>query len=527
MCGICGIFFREKNQWDHSSILRMCAKIRHRGPDDEGIYTDPLAHLGMRRLNIIDLETGHQPIHNEDKTVWTVFNGEIYNFPDLRKALINKGHRFYTLADTEVIIHLYEEYEEDFIKHLRGMFAIALWDTKTKSGYLVRDRLGIKPLYYTKTPLGIVFGSEIKTILEAPVTSAEMDISSLNDYITFGYIPEPKSIFKNIHKLSPGTFLKIQHGDVKERCYWKLSDFAPEKDYGESYYLEGILEQIREAVKIRLISDVPLGAFLSGGIDSSMVVAIMSELLDKPVKTFTIGFDETVFDETGYARTSASHFGAEHHELVVRPDFITMIDDISYILDEPFADQSVIPTYYVSRLAREKVTVVLSGDGGDELFGGYETYIWALKEKRYNWFPYTLKTLLRGISQIMPYGFYGKNYLEHIALNNEERFINSISTSIQFKKRLFSNDFIKRLTSLDNSGIFHNYLNEIDGRDFIDKILYLDIKTYLVGDILTKVDRMSMGHSLEARVPLLDHKLVEFACKIPASYKIRNMVSKY
>ncbi len=529
MCGICGVFFNEKSQWaDNSNISRMCGTIQHRGPDDEGIYTDSLVNLGMRRLEVIDLNTGHQPIHNEDKTVWTVFNGEIYNFPDLRKELINNGHEFYTKTDSEVIVHLFEEYGVDFIKRLRGMFAIALWDTRTNTGYLVRDRLGIKPLYFTETCVGIVFGSEVKAILAAPETSKEMDCDALNDYISLKYIPEPKSIYKNIHKLKPGTFLKIKKGDIEETSYWDLSTFGPVgKDYGESYYVDGILEHLKEAVRIRLTSDVPLGAFLSGGIDSSMVVATMANLLDRPVKTFTIGFDETSFDETPYAKISADHFGTEHHELVVKPDFVSMLDHITDILDEPFADQSVIPTYYVSKLARENVTVVLSGDGGDELFGGYETYLWALNEIKYDLLPGVFKDFLHKISQIIPYGFYGKNYLNHISLNKEERFINSILTSIQFKRRLFSDDFIKELTLLDNSGICHNYFNEAGGRDFLSKMLYLDMKTYLVGDILTKVDRMSMSHSLEARVPLLDHHLVEFACSIPTHYKIRDKISKY
>jgi asparagine synthase (glutamine-hydrolysing) len=377
MCGIAGFVessattFPFDPETSRGLVHRMCDVIRHRGPDDEGVWVDEGVALGMRRLSIIDLSTGHQPIHNEDRSVWIVFNGEVYNFRELRRELEAAGHRFYTSTDTEVIVHAYEQWGKEAIGRLRGMFGLAIWDTSSRTLLVARDRIGIKPMHYATANGRFYFGSEIKSLLEAPDLPRDLDPAALDHYLSFLYTPSDGSIFKSVRKLPPGHLLTWTDGRIATEQYWRMP--AAETFAGSE---EDAVQQLRavlsDAVRSHMISDVPLGAFLSGGVDSSLVVGLMSELSHSRVKTFSIGFDEPAFDELEHARRVADHFGTDHHEFVVKPDGVGILDRLISHFDEPFADSSAIPTWYVSEMARRHVTVVLSGDGGDELFGGYE-----------------------------------------------------------------------------------------------------------------------------------------------------------
>ncbi len=375
MCGIAGIVDDRPDAWvDQSTIHRMCQTIVHRGPDDEGIFVKGGAGLGMRRLSVIDLSGGHQPVFNEDRTVWVVFNGEIYNFPRLRRELEENGHRFYTNSDTEVIVHLYEDFGTDCIQKLRGMFAFALYDEKRRCLVMARDRLGKKPLHYSLTNGRLLFGSEIKAILAVAPDLAEVNAQALLEYLYFGYVPDPITAFSSIHKLPPGHLLQFQDGVITVRQYWDLPAYDTYFPKTEEECLEELERRLFEATRIRLISDVPLGAFLSGGVDSSTVVAMMARASSGPVKTFSIGFAKDDFNEAHYARLVAAKFGTEHHEMILDPDVVQTVDHLSSSLEEPFGDSSMLPTYYVSQMARQHVTVALSGDGGDEIFAGYNRY---------------------------------------------------------------------------------------------------------------------------------------------------------
>ncbi len=514
------------------TLDKMCKIITHRGPDEQGATVEGRAALGMRRLSIIDLKCGQQPICTEDGNLIIIFNGEIYNYRELKSELESLGHRFKTNSDTETILHAFEEFGADCLEKLRGMFAFAIWNKREESLFIARDRVGKKPLFYTLTERGnFVFGSELKVLLAHGEVKKEIDFSALDAYLTFGYVPEEFCIFRNVQKLAPAHYLTFKDGVIETKEYW---DFRYEKIAEiktEAEYVEELRELIREAVKIRLISEVPLGAFLSGGVDSSTIVGMMSQLSDKPVKTFSIGFNEDSFDELKYARIAAKHFGTEHHEFVVTPDLMETIDELVWHFDEPFADPSSLPTFMVSKMARRFVTVVLSGDGGDELFAGYTRYVKDKKRNGLGNLPSALrKSLLKPLSEALPHGAKGKNYLYNSSLDAIDRYIDSISHfNLLGKNALYSDNFMANLNGDFGNGedVFRQIAQRISTGNPTDNLLYLDSKTYLPGDILTKVDRMSMATSLEARVPLLDHKLIEFVTSIPTELKLKGTETKY
>jgi asparagine synthase (glutamine-hydrolysing) len=531
MCGIAGIVHSEAGAAiDRDTIHRMCEQIVYRGPDDEGMYVREGAGLGMRRLSIIDLSGGRQPIHNEDQSVCVVYNGEIYNFLELRRELEKRGHRFYTNSDTEVIVHLYEEMGADCVGKLRGMFAIAVYDERRRKLLLARDRLGIKPLHYVLHKGRLLFGSEIKTILAVCPELRELNTDGLLQYVDFGYIPDPHTAFNKISKLPPGHLLEFANGQLSVRQYWDLPPFSTHEPNSEEECLDELERRLAEAVRIRLIADVPLGALLSGGTDSSIVVALMARWSSAPVKTFSIGFEHGGFDEAHYARKVAEHFGTEHHEFVVRPDIHETLTYLTSRLDEPFGDSSMLPTYFVSRMARQSVTVALSGDGGDELFGGYERYRIHMSRRRFNWIPGWAGSLYRhAVFPVLPQRMPGRRFLYDISLPWSERAISAstFQSVLGGKRSLLSADFRQAKNGGDPLDVFRAHLKKVATRDPLSQLLYLDTKTYLPGDILTKVDRMSMATSLEARVPILDHQFVEWVTGLPAHWKMRGMEQKY
>lgn len=531
MCGIAGMLSTEPGCVADAAVLRrMCDAIIHRGPDDEGYHVSGPVGLGMRRLSIIDLSTGHQPISNEDGTVWIVFNGEIYNFAALRDELRARGHIFRTNTDTEVIVHLYEDLGRDCIKRLRGMFAFAIYDSKNRSLLLARDRLGKKPLHYALDQGCLLFGSEIKSLLEAAPDLAEVNREGLLNYFYFGYIPDPQSAFQKIQKLPPGHLLEYRNGRIDVKRYWDLPAYGTRESMSEEECLEEMERRLAEAVRMRLVSDVPLGAMLSGGVDSSIVVALMARASSRPVKTFTIGFDHSEFDETHYARKVAARFDTDHHELVLKPDIIGTLDKLTPGLEEPFADSSILPTYYVSCLARQHVTVALSGDGGDELFAGYDRYARLLSRNHLNHVPRSIGRLYRERLYHKLPSFYGRRFLFNISMPVRDRYIDSVSHFPAWgrERALFSRDFLAWADSLESPlTLFRRMFDEAPANDLVSRLLYLDTKTYLPFDILTKVDRMSMATSLEVRVPILDHIFLEWVTGLPISLKFRNMSGKY
>ncbi|MGH9433494.1 MAG: asparagine synthase (glutamine-hydrolyzing) [Terriglobia bacterium] len=532
MCGIAGIFQTHPDAHvDTMTVHRMCQTIIHRGPDDEGIFTQGPVGLGMRRLSIIDLAGGHQPIHNEDRTIWVVFNGEIYNFPGLRQELEERGHRFYTNTDTEVIAHLFEDHGADCVKKLRGMFAFAVYDLEHRRLFLARDRLGIKPLHYAFVNGTLYFGSEIKAILAAAPELKEVDPQALLAYFCYGYIPDPETAFKSIHKLPPGHVIELAGGKLRLDRYWDLPPYGAHTPRSEEECLEELEERLAEAVRIRLISDVPLGALLSGGVDSSVVVALMARASSRPVKTFSIGFSKQDFNESAYARRVAERFHTEHHELIVEPDISGTLEALTHGLEEPFADSSMIPTYHVSRLARQHVTVALSGDGGDELFAGYDRYSVHLRRQASRMVPRWAGRAYRNhVYPRLPGRFRGRKFLYNVSLPPPERYLDSISVlPVDHREsNLFSSQFREAARHYgDPAARFRDYLTNAPAHDPLSRLLYLDTKTYLVADILTKVDRMSMASSLEARVPILDHVFVEYVTSLPVSWKLRNGEKKY
>jgi asparagine synthase (glutamine-hydrolysing) len=536
MCGISGIFeFQRRQPIPQELVHRMNETIIHRGPDDEGIYCGEGVGFGFRRLSIIDLAGGHQPISNEDGRLWVMLNGEIYNYPELRHELESKGHRFSTRSDTETIVHLYEEYGEDCFRKLRGMFAIALWDSEKRQLLLARDRVGKKPLFYAADSKRILFGSELKVLLAADGLSREIDREALSDYFSFGYIPAPKTIYRSARKLRPGHYLVVSEGKLREVCYWDLS-FAQVENRTEDDWCELLRHQMCEATRVRLMSDVPLGAFLSGGVDSSSIVAMMSRLMKRPVTTCSIGFEEEEFNEAKYAREVAQLFNADHHEETVRPSALEILEKLVWHYDEPFADSSAIPTYYVSRVARRHVTVALGGDGGDENFAGYRRYVLDYYENRLrSHVPQSMRSAVFGpLGQWYPAlawaprVFRGKATFQSLSRTPLEGYFNSVSYFRPGEKdRLFTPEFEKSLGGYDSIDVFREHYNRADTDDLLSRIQYLDIKTYLPDDILTKVDRASMAVSLEVRAPLLDHQLMETVAKIPSSLKLRGRTGKY
>jgi asparagine synthase (glutamine-hydrolysing) len=533
MCGIAGFF--EPNPAltaieRRDVIQHMCDVIAHRGPDDEGFYQDGGLALGMRRLSIIDLATGQQPISNEDGSVRIVFNGEIYNYAELRAGLLQRGHQFRTNSDTETIVHLYEEMGDRCVEKLRGMFGFAIWDAREQKLLLARDRLGKKPLHYAQSGGALIFGSEIKSLLQHPSVKRESNLESLSDFLSFGYVPEPQTAFHGIHKLLPGHTLTYKNGQISTRCYWDFNYKGnPEPRKDERSYIEELRHEIDEAVRIRLISEVPLGAFLSGGIDSSTVVGTMAGLMDQPVKTFSIGFSEASFDELEFARITAKKFQTDHHEFIVTPDVCRLVEEIVWHHDEPFADVSSIPTYVVSKMAREHVTVVLSGDGGDEVFAGYGRYAIHKRREVFERIPSAARRgLMLPLSHSLPHFMPGKNYLRNIALDAAARYVDSLAFfDERAKRRLLSDSTARLLRQHDSTEAFRMLFDVPTSPERIDHLIYLDSKTYLPGDILAKVDRMSMAHSIETRAPLLDHKLIEYVQTIPGSLKLHGMETKH
>jgi len=537
MCGICGFIYEDANKFvDVSLINRMCDTITHRGPDDVGLYVEKNVGLGMRRLSIIDLVTGKQPISNEDGTIWIVFNGEIYNHDDLRRELQVKGHSFKTKTDTEAIIHAYEEYGEDCTAKLNGMFAFAIWDQRKQKLFISRDRLGIKPLYYFYDRDRFIFGSEIKAILKAGNIPRQIDRQALDNFLTFEYIPAPLSILQDVKKLLPGHSIVFSNNELKITRYWELT--FSDNDSSEDEVKRNIRELLSDAVKIRLMSDVPLGAFLSGGIDSSSIVALMSQLMDQPVKTFSIGFEDSSYNELNYARLIANTFKTEHHEFIIKPNAVELTESLIHFLDEPFGDFSIFPTYLVSKMAREYVTVVLSGDGGDELFAGYDTYIADRYYRRYGRIPSFLRSkIIPGIAEIVPPSPQKKGainkikrFVEGTKLPEDLRHVRWMIFMLEHEKgKLYNHDMNSFIQEKDPYMFVRSYFKNIDyfEQDPTSQQLYVDIKTYLVDDILVKVDRMSMATSLEARVPFLDYRFVELAATIPGDLKLRKNQTKY
>ncbi len=535
MCGIAGFISKENSsQVAEREVLldKMCQIITHRGPDEQGTIVKDRAALGMRRLSIIDLKSGQQPIFDCSGNLAIVFNGEIYNFLELKQELEAHGHKFKTNSDTETIVHAYEEFGADCVKKLRGMFAFAIYDFARETLFIARDRVGKKPLFYAKTANGdFVFGSELKVLIEHGEISKDIDYAALDAYLTFGYVPEEFCIFKSVEKLAPGHFLIYKNGEIKTQKYWDFDYAKPIETKSETEWIEALREKIREAVRIRLISEVPLGAFLSGGVDSSSIVGLMSQISDTPVKTFSIGFNEDSFNELKYARMAAKHFNTEHHEFVVTPDLVEIVDDLVWHFDEPFADSSALPTFMVSKMARDFVTVVLSGDGGDELFAGYTRYVIDKKRGGFENLPkFVRKGVLQTVAEALPHGARGKNFLYNASLDAVDRYIDSVSYFNDLRKKsLYSNSFQSKLNG--NSGaatkLFQNFASDVSTGNPIDNLLYLDSKTYLPSDILTKVDRMTMATSLEARVPLLDQELIEFVQTIPSELKLKNLETKY
>ncbi|MDQ4120857.1 MAG: asparagine synthase (glutamine-hydrolyzing) [Acidobacteriota bacterium] len=533
MCGIVG--FINKNggaKAERAALLeKMCRQIVHRGPDEQGVFLDERAALGMRRLSIIDLKTGQQPIYDCTGNLAIVFNGEIYNFQEIKKDLERRGHNFKTNSDTETIVHLYEEFGSACVEHLRGMFAFAIWDKRAEKLFLARDRAGKKPLFYAQTKNGdFVFGSESKTLLEHAGIEREISFEALDAFLTFGYVPEEFCIFENIKKLPPAHSLEFQQGKIRVDKYWDFPLRTEKLQASESEIVAELQNLLAESVKNRLISEVPLGAFLSGGVDSSAVVGLMSRFSEKPVKTFSIGFEEDSYDELKFARAAAKHFNTEHHEFVVTPAIVEEIDNLVWHLDEPFADMSALPTFAVAKMAREFVTVALSGDGGDELFAGYSRYVNHFKAGAQQIFPgFVRRNLLSKVAASLPHGARGRNYLHNAALDSIEKYIDSVSHFGALNRRqLYSIDFRRKLNGAFGAGeaVFQRIAGELPA-DSLEQLLYLDSKTYLPADILTKVDRMTMAASLEARAPLLDHKLIEFVARIPADLKMRGGETKY
>jgi asparagine synthase (glutamine-hydrolysing) len=531
MCGIAGIVGNDPTFPVRLDQLRqMCSEIVYRGPDDEGLLVQEGVGLGMRRLSIIDICGGRQPIANEDQSIWIVFNGEIYNFEELRRELEAKGHTFRTHSDTEAIVHSYECYGRDCVNKLRGMFAFAIYDFKKRTLLLARDRLGKKPLHYTIHNGALYFASEIKSILSLMPELAVLDQQAIAQYFFYGYIPDPLTAFKNIKKLPPGHTLHFNGDLLNITKYWDLAQFGS-LTLSETDCLTRLEQALTEAVRIRLISEVPLGALLSGGVDSSIVVAIMAKLSSSSVKTFSIGFKKADFDETYHARSVATAFRTEHHELVVDADLFDTAEKLTSILDEPFADSSIIPTYHVARMARQYVTVALSGDGGDELFAGYDSYFIHYQRRHLDLIPRWVAPFYHNfVYPRIPLKLRGRKITYNFVQNARDRFLNGLGSIHSYDRglTLLSPEFLDSVARYDRPDrVAQNYYDNCSASDIVSKMQYTDIKTYLTADVLTKVDRMSMACSLEVRCPLLDQVFVELATQLPLKMRIRNGTRKY
>ncbi len=535
MCGIVGIVRNDTSDVDQALVARMCAAIRHRGPDEDGFYFDGAVGLGMRRLSIIDLKSGQQPIHNQDRTAWIVFNGEIYNYRELRQQLEDLGHTFYTNSDTEAIVHAYDQYGADCPKYLRGMFAFAIWDSRTRELFLARDRVGKKPLLYAQVNGQMIFGSEFSALLLHPDISRDIDAEALHHYLSFMCVPAPLTAYRAIRKLEPGHSLRWRAGEIKIERYWQ-PDFSKKIEISEQEAGERTIEILRDAVKVRLMSEVPLGAFLSGGIDSSAVVALMSEESSTPVKTFSIGFEEQDFSELHHARRVAEHVGADHHEFIVRPDALEVLPLLVEHYGEPYADSSAIPTYYVARETRKHVTVALNGDGGGESFAGYERYAAMRLAERYHRIPALLReTVVRQAIELIPSSETKrsrirdvKRFIQAASLPKVERYLRWVSVfDSEAKQDLYTEDFRQQTRGVSAAGMLDPWFARANGSGIVDAALLTDIMTYLPNDLLVKVDIATMANSLEARSPFLDHHVIEFAASLPEQFKLRGLTTKY
>lgn len=533
MCGIAGIVHADPSaKVSENSLRGMCDAIRHRGPDDEGYFVEGAAGLGMRRLSIIDVAGGHQPIFNEDRSCAIVFNGEIYGHRETRSELERRGHHYRTNSDTETILHAYDEFGDDFVEHIRGMFAVAIWDQRRRRLVLARDRMGQKPLYYTEPsgPTGrLAFASEIKAILTLDDVERGINPQAVVDYVGWGYVPSPLSIYKGISKLPPAHVLVYEDGNVRVRKFWDIEPLRAGKPRHEEYYVDRALELLDECVRIRLESEVPLGTFLSGGTDSSIVTALMARHTSGRVKTFSIGFEADKYNELPYARGVAEHFGTDHHEEIVRPDSQRDVATLVRQFDEPFADSSMIPTYYVSRLARTGVTVALSGDGGDELFAGYLRYLDNPYVRIMNRIPALFRDpILRPLTRIVPPGMKGIDRLRDLIGGPDEQYVRKVTGGLSVVYAdVFSDELMSMVDHADPAYVAQPFLDAVRSADALTRRQYLDVHTYLDGDILTKVDRTSMMVSLEARAPLVDHVLAEFAATIPVELRMKGATTKY
>ena len=535
MCGITGFVNANRDAADRSILEAMNHAILHRGPDEDGFYVKENVGLAMRRLAIIDLASGQQPMYNEDRTKAIVFNGEIYNYQEIRENLDQLGHKFYTKSDTEVIVHLYDEYGVEGLQHLRGMFAIAIWDERDKSLFLARDRVGKKPILYSHQPNGdLIFGSEFSAVLKHPAVSREVDLEAIDNYMSYLCVPAPMTAFKQIRKLEPGHWLLWKDGEIKTQRYWQ-PDFSKKIKITEEEAIVETTRILRESTKLRMISEVPLGAFLSGGVDSSAVVALMAQESEQPVKTFSIGFEEQDFSELKYAKRVAEHVGAEYNEFIVRPNALDVIPTLVDHYGEPYADSSAIPTYYVAKETRKHVTVALNGDGGDESFAGYERYAAMRIAAAYARVPSALRKVfveapvsLLPTSELKRSRFRdAKRFLRAANLPRTERYFRWVTTfNRDTKKELYTSDFAASVSGQDPLSLLDKWFAKANGTGTLDATLLTDQMTYLPNDLLVKVDIATMANSLEARSPFLDHKLIEFAATLPESLKMSGVGTK-
>ncbi len=537
MCGIAGIFnFKTNNPVTHDILKIMSNEIQHRGPDDEGFYLKDNVGFAFRRLSIIDLNTGNQPIHNEDKTVWVVFNGEIYNYVELTEELERLGHYFYTKSDTEVIVHLYEQYGENFSKYLNGMYAIALWDENKKNLLLIRDRAGIKPLYYTEIKDGLMFASEIKALLKARVNK-EIDLEAINQYLAYGYVPSTLTGFKNIRKLKSGHMLICSKGTCEEREFWDLDISTPESQLNETEIVNILIDKLENVIKRQTRSDVPLGIFLSGGIDSSLIASVAIEECNLKLDAFTVGFEDESYNEIDNARVITNRLGISLHEFILsEKDVIKEIDRIMSFFDEPLFDYSTIPVYFISKLARSKVKTVIGGEGGDELFGGYQTYYLYKLSKWYKKIPEGIRNRIKSVVHRLPesHGYLSTVYkLKRFTYGagfpyDEAHYRWKVLFDSKAKKRLLTFDFLEMVTHLEPFHVMEKYFIKArsKGFDIEDQLMYVDFKTFLQDDPLQKTDRMSMANSLEVRVPLLDNSIIDFSQKT-STPKVKGFRTKY
>ena len=539
MCGIVGIFdLREKREINRDLLSRMNETQFHRGPDEGGLHIEAGLGFGHRRLSIIDLTSGQQPMVSRDKNAVLTYNGEVYNFPELRTELEALGYVFDTHCDTEVILYAWQAWGESCVDRLRGMFAFGIWDRDQQTLFLARDRLGVKPLYYAELPSGqFIFGSELKSLKEHPELPKEFDPTAIEDYFGFGYIPDPKTIYKNVYKLEPGYCLTLKRGNkiYQPRQYWDV-DFSTRPQQDEQATGEELIERLREAVKIRMVADVPLGAFLSGGVDSSAIVAMMADLSSDPVNTCSISFGDPAFNEAQFAAKVAERYHTSHRLSQVDPDDFSLLDQLAGLYDEPYADSSALPTYRVCELAKKQVTVVLSGDGGDENLAGYRRHRWhTYEEQMRSWLPDSIRRPVFGLlgrvypkADWAPKMFRAKSTLESISRDSMEGYFHSVSVlSNEMRSNLFSKKLKADLQGYQAVDVFRRHVDKAPTESPLSLVQYLDIKTYLPGDILTKVDRASMAHALEVRVPLLDHKLVEWMAGIQPELKLKGREGKY